>query len=202
MRNKIIKNTLISSVINIFLSMIKISIGYSAKSQALIADGFHSLSDLLSDVIVFFGVILGNKPEDSSHHYGHKKIETFAEFFLGILLCFSAIYIGYDSINVLITASAATPNWLVLIGAALSVIFKEVMFWITIRIGKKYQSDVVIANAWHHRTDAFSSIAVIFGFIIGNIVPGGEIADPIIGILIAEVFVISLLKFYGNPLLN
>jgi cation diffusion facilitator family transporter len=169
------------------LSGLKIFIGIIGKSHGLVADGFHSLSDLFSDIIVYFGIIFGNKPDDSSHNYGHKKIENLAEIILGIIIISSSIFIGYKSGIAIYLHKEIQPKFITIIIAIISIISKEILFHITLKIGKKEKNSLVIANAWHHRSDSFSSIAVLIGLILSYFFKPLHIIDAYLGVMVSFI---------------
>lgn len=186
------KVTLIGTVVNILLSFLKLAAGFFTGSLALMADGFHSLSDLASDLVVYVGLSFAEKPDDIDHHFGHGKFETFSAFLVGVLLGIAGIVIIRDSIFIFIAVyngkELIAPSTGALIVAILSVLAKEVLYRYTIRAGKKINSSSVIANAWHHRSDSFSSIGVSLG-IAGAIFIGGSwvILDPVAGIIVGII---------------
>ncbi len=188
------KVTAVGTVVNIILSVIKLIIGFLSGSLALIADGFHSLSDLASDIVVFVGLSFAEKPDDSSHHFGHGKFETFAAFLVGAMLALAGIVIGKDSVQLLIRVyngeQLHSPGVIALIAALTSILFKEVLFRYTKTAGEKIKSPSIIANAWHHRSDAFSSIGTSLG-ISGAIFIGGKwaILDPLAGVIVGLILV-------------
>lgn len=155
--------TIVGIGANIFLVGIKIYAGVLGKSQALIADGIHSLSDLFSDFIVLFGLKWGSKDADENHPFGHGRIETISSMIIGILLIGAGVGIVYNSVTVLYEHQKAEPTLFTIMAAAVSIAVKEAMYWYTVIIGKKLKSMLLIANAWHHRTDALSSVAVLIG---------------------------------------
>jgi len=158
------KITLIGAWVNVFLSLIKVLVGYVGQSQALIADGLHSLSDLASDFIVLFAAKHSSRAADEKHPYGHGRIETVFTVILGLFLIGVAIVIAVDtSLRMMDTRNLMQPGWLALITAAISIAAKEVLYQYTHRVAKKTQSKLLEANAWHHRSDAISSILVFLG---------------------------------------
>lgn len=204
------KVTLIGTVVNIVLSLGKLFIGYMSGSLGLIADGFHSLSDLASDLVVFVGLSFAEKPIDNDHHYGHGKFETFSAFLVGVFLAFAGFSIAKDSVLLIMDftkgATLEVPGRAALFAAIVSIIVKEVLFRYTIKAGKKIKSQSIIANAWHHRSDAFSSIGVSIG-IAGAILLGGKwaILDPIAGIIVGGILIkeaISIIKENLSQLLE
>lgn len=186
------KVTLVGTIVNILLSFFKLAIGFFTGSLALIADGFHSLSDLASDLVVYVGLSFAEKPDDSDHHFGHGKFETFSAFIVGVLLAIAGVVIAKDSIGTFISVYngliLSAPGIGALIVAIFSVVVKELLYRYTIKAGKKIDSPSVIANAWHHRSDSFSSIGVSLG-IAGAIFIGGKwvLLDPLAGIIVGII---------------
>lgn len=184
--------TLIGTVVNIVLSLVKLIAGFLSGSLALLADGFHSLSDLSSDLVVYVGLSFAEKPDDQSHHFGHGKFETFSAFLVGVMLAIAGLVIGRDSIEAFWGFTKGevleAPGYLALIIAIISVIVKELLYRYTREAGEKIKSASVIANAWHHRSDAFSSIGVSVG-IAGAIFLGGKwtILDPVAGVIVGLI---------------
>lgn len=165
------KVTLIGSAVDLLLGVIKIIAGYIGSSAALIADGVHSLSDLLTDFLVLFAMKHGSREADETHPYGHGRIETLFTIALGIALVAVAIGIAWDAIHRMISPDRLThPGWLALSVAVVSIISKEVIYQYTMLAAKKHNSNLLRANAWHSRTDAISSVIVaigIIGFMLG-----------------------------------
>lgn len=193
------KVTLVGTAVNVLLSIVKLIIGLFAGSLALIADGFHSLSDLASDLVVFVGLSFAEKPDDKGHHFGHGKFETFSAFIVGVFLAIAGIAIGKNSVLIFISVyrgeQLSAPGLLALFAAISSIIFKELLFRYTKRAGEKINSPSIIANAWHHRSDAFSSIGAALG-IAGAIFLGGKwlILDPLAGVIVAVILVKEALR--------
>lgn len=153
--------TIIGGILDAVLGVLKILVGVIANSSALIADGIHSLSDLLTDFMVVIVLRLSHRAPDDNHPWGHARFETVGTVALGIILIAVGAAMAYDSINLLFASEPpALPAWPALIAAALSIVGKEWIFRYTLNIGKALQSDLIIANAWHSRTDALSSIVV------------------------------------------
>ncbi len=188
------KVTYVGLVINIVLSSFKIFAGFFGNSNAMVADGFHSLSDLLTDLIVITFLGISEKEKDKTHKYGHGKFETFGTMLIGFALFvvgISLMFSGILTIKDILTGIRTTkPLLIALIAAIISVIVKETLFWYTVKIGEKNKSSSVIANAWHHRSDALSSIATTIG-IFGAIILGQKwiILDPIAGIIVSLLIV-------------
>ena len=176
--------------VNIILSVGKVLAGVWGKSSAMIADGIHSLSDLITDVIVLVFFRIAEAEKDDEHPYGHGKFETFSTFLIALILFFVGLGIFYTGttkiISVIQGASLPQPHILTLWAALISIVSKEGLFQYTKSVGKQINSQALIANAWHHRSDAFSSIGVAVG-IAGAIFLGNAwvILDPIAGVIVS-----------------
>ena len=203
-RIKTIRNvTLMGSVVNLLLTVGKIIAGIVGKSSAMIADGVHSLSDLVTDIIVLVFIKISGKERDKDHQYGHGKYETFATMLISFALMIVGVGILWtggkkvlDSINGLVIEQ---PGYIALYAALISIVAKEGLYWYTKVIGVKVNSQAVVANAWHHRSDAFSSIGTALG-ISGAIFLGEEwrILDPIAGIIVS-FFILKVAWDIANP---
>lgn len=159
-----VKVTLIGSVIDLLLGVAKIVIGFTAHSQALIADGIHSLSDLVTDGIVLYAAKHSHQEADEEHPYGHGRIETLATVGLGIALTAVAIGISIDAIDRLFHPEALwMPGMWALVVAGISIVSKEAIYHYTMHAAKKFRSNMLKANAWHSRSDAISSVIVLVG---------------------------------------
>ncbi len=170
---------------NVMLFAVKTLAGVLGRSQVLLADGIHSLSDLVSDFVTLVALRLGRKPEDRHHPYGHGKIEDLAAFLVGLFLCGVAVGIIWKGVESL-RAGEAPERSLWLVGVAIfSVVLKEVLFRVTRRVGEEENSATLIANAWHHRSDAFSSLATIFGTGLYYLSTRFVWADAVSAILVA-----------------
>ena len=202
--------TWIGSIVNFVLLVFKFIAGILGHSSALVADAVHSLSDFITDIIVIMFVRISGKPEDDDHRYGHGKYETLATALIGIALF--AVGIGLlvggatkvaDVIN---GAILPAPSIIALIAAAISIVSKEILYRYTVRVGIKLNSQAVVANAWHHRSDAFSSIGTLIG-ISGAIFLGEKwrILDPIAAIVVSAFIIkvaIDLVKPCVDELLE
>ena len=189
-QKSIYKVTWIGSVVNFLLLAFKFAAGILGHSAALVADAVHSLSDFATDIIVIVFVRISGKPEDEDHKYGHGKYETLATAAIGLILFAVGIGIlvnGATSVGDFLKGKVLpAPSIVALIVAAISIISKEILYRYTINEGKKLNSQAVIANAWHHRSDAFSSIGTLIG--IGGAIFLGEkwrILDPIAAIVVS-----------------
>ncbi len=151
-------------LVNAALGPLKLAAGWLSGSGALVADGFHSLSDLASDGLVLWGVSVASWPEDANHPYGHGRIETLAGGLVGLMLILVATGIGWEALGTLWSAAQPpSPSWWALVVAAGSFALKEGLFRVTVAAGQAEGSLAALANAWHHRSDAFSSLAVLAG---------------------------------------
>lgn len=183
--------TFIGIIANVILVVIKLYAGFIGRSQALIADGFHSLSDLFSDFVVLFGFMWGRKDEDEDHPFGHGRIETISSMLIGVILILVGFGIVYNSVTKIYEHQQAAPSLFTILVAFLSIIIKEAMYWYTLKVGKKLKSSVLIANAWHHRTDAMSSIAVLVGVGGAYLNPSWVLAD-VLAALFVTYFIIKV----------
>ncbi len=188
-QKKINSITIWGMVINIILSAIKILAGIIVKSVALIADGIHSLSDLVTDVAVLVSSKAARRPADISHPYGHGKIETIGTQVIGLILLIVGGGIGWSAVHSLYHHEKFFPGPAVAIIALLSVIVKELLFQFTQKLAKQIYSSSLYANAWHHRSDAFSSVAVLIGggLSLVGFGYGDQIAGLVVGIMIIAV---------------
>ncbi len=178
------KVTVVGAVVNIVLSLVKILAGWLGSSHALIADGIHSLSDLATDAVVLLAAKYGARDADEEHPYGHGRIETLATVVLGGVLILVAFGIGYDAIRRLFDPEKLPqPGMLALWAAIISVLAKEVLYHYTVAVAKKLRSNLLRANAWHHRSDAVSSIVVVAG-VIGSMA-GLTYLDGVASVLVA-----------------
>jgi cation diffusion facilitator family transporter len=199
---EIYKVTLVGSLGNVILLTFKFMAGIIANSSAMIADAVHSLSDFITDLIVLVFVRISSKPQDESHDYGHGKFETIASFFIGLALAAAATGIIFSGCMKLADwiggEQLKAPGMLALWAALFSILVKELLYRYTVVKGKKLDSQAVIANAWHHRSDALSSIGATIG-IGGAILLGNRwtVLDPIASIVVGFMLVkvsVSLLK--------
>ena len=203
---EIYRITLWGGFANLVLVALKFVAGVLGASAAMIADAVHSLSDLLTDVIVLVFVKIGNKPADGDHNYGHGKYETLATLIVGLSLLAVGGKLLADGVNKIMASIGGevlnTPGWIAFAAAIVSIVIKEVLFQVTVKVGRKTKSDAVVANAWHHRTDALSSIGTAIG--IGGAVFLGQkwaILDPIAAAVVSIFIIIAAVKIL-LPALN
>jgi len=179
----------ISAFVDLGLAVMKILVGWLANSHALIADGIHSFSDLATDAMVWFLNRIGTEAPDEEHPYGHARFETLGSMILGVILMIVAGSLVYDSVIRLISLELiATPTWPALVAAAVSIAANEWLYTITRNLGEKFRSNLLIANAWHHRSDALSSIIVLIG--VGGAILGVTWLEMVAAIGVA--FMIAL----------
>lgn len=191
---EIYKVTLVGSAGNVALLTFKFIAGVMGHSSAMIADAVHSLSDFITDVVVLAFVHVSAKPQDVDHDYGHGKYETFATFIIGLALIAAATGIIVSGTAKLIDWAGgkqlAAPGWLALVVAIVSLIVKEILYRYTVNSGKKLDSQALVANAWHHRSDAISSIGTTVG-IGGAILLGNRwtVLDPLASVVVGLMLV-------------
>ena len=155
--------TLWGALLNVFLMILKIVSGLLVRSSALIADSVHSLSDLVTDLVILVGARLSNRPADETHPYGHRKFDTIASQLIAFILIAVGFSFVFSAGAAIFRKEANYPGFVMIAVAAISVVSKEIIFRITRKISRQTQSAALYANAWHHRSDSFSSMAVLFG---------------------------------------
>lgn len=169
---------------NILLAAFKLLAGIIGRSGAMVSDAVHSLSDVFATLVAYFGVLLSKKQEDEEHPYGHERLECVASLILGLILAGTGLSIGYSGIRKLLfeRSSIEIPTALPLIAAVVSVVVKEGMYWYTMYYAKKMDSAAFKADAWHHRSDAFSSVGSFIGIGMARI--GFPFMDPVAALII------------------
>ena len=207
-RNKeIYRVTFVGSAVNVLLLVFKFVAGIVGHSAAMVADAFHSLSDFLTDIIVLVFVHISGKPKDKSHDYGHGKYETLAMTIIGLALLAVAIGIIYSGVMKIVVwadgGQLEAPGTLALWAALLSVVLKETVFRYSMRKARQLESQAVEANAWHHRSDALSSVGTAIG--IGGAIFLGQrwtvldpVASVVVGLFIIKVSIDLLRKGIGD----
>ena len=175
----------ISIIINIFLALLKLIAGIIGNSQAMMSDAIHSASDVISTIVVIIGVYISRKKPDRKHQYGHERYECLAAIILSFILCLTGIYIGYNGINSLICKNYNNYDitLIALVSAIISIVVKEWMYHYTIKAAKKINCSALKADAWHHRSDALSSVGALIG--IGGSMLGFKFLDPIASLIIS-----------------
>ena len=192
----IYKVTIVGSIVNFLLLVFKFFAGIAGHSAAMLADAVHSLSDFITDIVVIVFVRIAGKPEDKGHDYGHGKYETLATAIIGLLLLcvgFGIFWNGASSIYTFLRGGQLeSPGVVALVAALVSIVSKEILYQYTVIQGKKLNSQAVIANAWHHRTDALSSIGTAIG--MGGAILLGDhwrVLDPVAAV-VASFFIMKV----------
>ena len=208
-QQRIYQVTLLGSIVNVFLLLIKLAAGLLGHSSAMVADAIHSLSDFLTDTVVILFVHWSGKPADQDHDYGHGKYETIATSLIGMALLIVAIGLGWNSMQTMwqwfTGYTLPLPKTIALWTALISIVLKEWIFRITRRVARLTDSQALEANAWHHRSDALSSIAALAG-IGGAILLGGQwavldaVAALAVSIYIAVMAIRLIRQSYGELL--
>ena len=177
--------TLVGVLVNAFLILLKFLAGIFGHSQALVADAVHSVSDLFTDFVVLLGLKIGRKAPDERHHFGHARIETMASSIVGLALIATALYLGIKAAWNIYHHIEYHPTWLALAGAGVSIALKESLYHYTVRTGRRIKSTAIIANAWHQRSDALSSVAVLLGVAGARIKPSWQILDSLAALCVS-----------------
>ncbi|MGH4049791.1 MAG: cation diffusion facilitator family transporter [Clostridium sp.] len=193
-----IKISKITIIVNIALSAIKLFAGIIGRSGAMIADGIHSLSDVLSTLAVMLGLKLAKKPADKDHPYGHEKMEPIMAKILASILLITALLIGFNGIKSIINGTTLIPEKIAMYAAILSIIAKEWMYRYTVKGAKKIESSALMADAWHHRSDAYSSIGTLIGIIGARM--GYPIFDPIASLVICILITKVAIDIYKQAI--
>ncbi len=192
---EIYKVTLTGTAVNAALIVLKFVAGFVGRSSAMVADAVHSLSDFVTDVIVLVFVKIAGRPSDKNHDYGHGKYETFATMIIGLILAFAGFVLMYNGIRLIIDGlnghALPRPTMIALVIAVVSIVSKEWLYRLTARVGRRVSSNAVVANAWHHRSDAVSSAGTLIG-IAGAMFLGDRwrILDPIAAVVVS-IFIIK-----------
>ncbi len=200
---RITRITVFGTIVNTLLLAFKFLAGILGGSAAMLADAVHSLSDFLTDIVVLVFVKISNRPADRKHSYGYGKYETLATLCIGLALLAVGIGIAVDGVEKIIQVwngeTLAQPGWIAFWAAVASIVLKELTYWLTIRVAKQVDSEALKANAWHHRSDALSSIGTGLG--IGGAILLGQkwtILDPIAALVVSVFIVLTALRLtYG-----
>lgn len=175
----------VSIVINTLLSLAKLAAGLLARSGAMVSDAVHSASDVFSTLIVMIGLKLSAKDSDREHPYGHERLECVAAIMLAVILLMTGLFIGREGLRRIVGAETGTlpvPGPLALAAAVVSIAVKEAMFWYTRRYARQLDSSALMADAWHHRSDALSSVGALFGIAGARL--GFPVLDPLASVVI------------------
>lgn len=203
---KVYRVTLLGSVVNLLLLVFKFVAGVLGHSAAMIADAVHSLSDFVTDLIVIVFVKISSKPEDADHAYGHGKYETLASCIIGLALIVVGVMMGYNAMVKIVDVvrngtELASPGIIALAAAVLSIVLKEWMFHLTRKVAREVDSPAVEANAWHHRSDALSSVGTAIG-IGGAVLLGSKwaVLDPIAALVVSVFIVVQAAKILSDSI--
>lgn len=202
---EIVRITLWGSVVNVTLTALKFAAGILGCSAAMIADAVHSLSDLLTDFVVLLFVRISSRPADSDHPYGHGKYETLATVIVAVALLAAGGVLAAEGVQKILSAihgeELVMPGRIALWAALISIAAKEIIYLLTIRVSRRVQSSALEANAWHHRTDALSSVATSIG-IGGALLFGGKwaILDPIAAVLVSIFILVAAARLLHEAL--
>ena len=177
--------TVVGAVVNSVLTGVKFAAGVYGHSQGLIADAVHSFSDLFTDGVVLWGLAVGSKEPDEGHHFGHARVETLASAAVGLALVATAVYLGVSAVHNIYYHVEYHPTVLALAGAGASILFKEGLYQYTVFTGRRLKSRLILANAWHHRSDALSSVAVLLGVVGARFNPDWHILDSYAALLVS-----------------
>lgn len=183
------KVTIVGAIIDFFLAVIKVFAGFVGNSGALIADGIHSFSDLLSDGVVLYAASHSSEAADEEHPYGHERFETVATLALSIILAIIGAGIIFNSIESFSSPNTLSYSSLLLVVVSVSILSKEALYWYTLKVAKTHNSSMLKANAWHHRSDALSSIVVFIGILgsINGYLYLDDVAAIIVGLMIIYI---------------
>jgi cation diffusion facilitator family transporter len=179
--------TLVGLVTNVALAIFKLLAGIFGFSYAMIADAIHSMSDCLATGTVYVGLRIGEKPPDENHPYGHGNAETIAAFLVALIILATGVFVGISAIQLIAHKQFETPATIALAAAAISIVTKEGMFRYTLKVGERNNSPALIANAWDHRSDAYSSVAALAGILGARL--AFQYLDPIAGLVVSALIV-------------
>lgn len=181
--------TWVGFIINILLSGLKFAAGYFGHSQAVVADAIHSLTDTTTDLAIIAGSHYWSRPPDDNHPYGHRRLETVITVFIGLMLSAAGIGIGWQAISTLHEQQESPPAWIALGAALVSILIKEALYRWTAAVGKTIRSPALAANAWHHRSDAISSLPVLVTVGAAFIFPTWSFLDHV-GAVVVSIFIL------------
>lgn len=194
-----VKVSLVSVIVNLVLSVFKLIVGILAHSSAMISDAFHSASDVFSSVIVIIGVKLSAKKSDEDHPYGHERLECVAAIVLAVILLITGCFIGRDALEEIMhshTTEFVIPGKLAFAAAMISILVKEVMYWYTRHYARMLDSGALMADAWHHRSDALSSVGALIG--IAGARQGYPILESVASLLICLLILKAAYEIFAD----
>ena len=190
------KTTWITVFMNIFLAVFKIASGIIGNSKAMLADGIHTLSDVFATFIVLFGLKISTKEADENHPYGHERYEPVFAKLVSVILILTGFFIGLEGIKSLLSKNIRKPDNIALIAAFVSILVKEGMYWFTIKTAKKIKSLSMEASAWHHRSDAISSVGTFVGIFGARL--GFKILDPVAAVIVSVLIIKVGIDIYAK----
>lgn len=194
---KVSKDTML---LNGVLVVLKLIVGLLSRSSVLVADAFHSMTDILTTAFVFVGITISSKPADEDHPYGHEKAELIVSKLISIILVGTGIGIIINAVNGIQNEVLSDPSFYGLAVVILSIVANEFMYHYSMRVGKKIGSNSLIADGWHHRSDSFSSIAALVG-VVGSML-GYNMIDPIAAIIVALIIMKAGVKIYWESIIE
>ncbi len=202
-RNRQIRRiTWIGLILNVFLTVLKLVAGIVGHSQAIIADAVHSISDFGTDLVLLLGIRAWSKPRDERHPFGHERIETIISLFMGVFLALVGIWIVQDSLRDIEEADSLRPRPVALIAVLVGIVSKEIMYRWTKRVGRKTSSMALQANAWHHRSDALSSLPAGLAVLAAILLPAEWAFLDNIGALVVCIFLFHAAYKIVVPAIN
>lgn len=181
--------TWVGLVVNVMLAALKLVCGVLGHSQAVVADSVHSITDCATDVAILVGVRFWIKPPDDCHPHGHRRIETVVTVLIGVSLAGVAVGLGYRAVTTLLAPNGGTPGWIALVAAGVSIVAKETLYRWTALVGRRVKSSALVANAWHHRSDAFSSVPAFIAVGGALLMPGWNWLDHL-GAIVVSLFIL------------
>jgi cation diffusion facilitator family transporter len=187
-------------IVNLVLAAVKLLTGIVGNSQAVVADAVHSLSDLVTDAALIIGVRYWTAPADEQHPHGHRRIETVVTLVIGMILGLVAIGLGEHALQELRRPQRVAPEVVALIGALISIVTKEVLFWWTLVRGRRISSAALIANAWHHRSDSLSSIPAATAVLVAMVAPAWSFVDAVGALMVCLFILHAAWKIMQPPL--
>lgn len=193
--------TVIGLAVNVMLSALKFVLGILGHSHAVVADAVHSLSDMGTDLLILLGVKFWSAPADERHPYGHERLETVVTLFISILLAAVALGLGWDAVRRIGGEAARPPLSIALLGPLVSIVAKEILFRRTRAVGKRVHSSALIANAWHHRSDALSSIPALIAVAAASANPKWAFLDPL-GAMVVAILILKVAWDIASPALS
>ena len=182
--------TWVGMILNVLLSAFKVAAGVIGHSQAVVADGVHSLSDTMTDVAILIGVRYWSAPPDETHPHGHSRIETVITVFIGLILAGVAVGLGRNAIVTLTSRHGDPPGVIALVAALVSIVSKEAIYRWTVIVGRRAKSPALVANAWHHRSDGLSSIPAAIAVAVAQFFPQWYFLDHV-GAIIVTIFILQ-----------